>query len=284
MTKSIFSDHSLIIPVGKLAIAQFLAFEKLNEVVGRSFRLRHNRCAFDLIPLPHPSGASPWHRIPPGLGLLRKAMRLIARHPALQSRSLGPIAQVDLFHWTACTPSEAKLRRSSPMSQKVLTRADLPDSDKWDLTHLFTGVDKWVDDVAWIQQTYPEITAWKGRLGESAATLAACLEFEKSLDQKIERVAHYASLQLAEDSAQSGLPRSHGPVAEPAHQNQRSRLFPRPGNPGDPRRKIRAISGGPGAGRLEDSPEENPANETTRPLGAGRTPARARERGPGWLR
>jgi uracil-DNA glycosylase len=71
----------LVIPVGKLAIAQFLAFEKLNEVVGRSFPLRRNRRTFDVIPLPHPSGASPWHRIPPGLGLLRKAMRLIARHP-----------------------------------------------------------------------------------------------------------------------------------------------------------------------------------------------------------
>ena len=84
---------------------------------------------------------------------------------------------------------------------KTLTRADLPDSDKWDLTHLFTGVDKWTEDVAWIQQTYPRITEWKGRLGESAATLGVCLEFEKSLDQRIERVAHYASLQLAEDSA-----------------------------------------------------------------------------------
>jgi uracil-DNA glycosylase len=78
----------LIIPVGKLAIAQFLPFEKLDEVVGRSFTLSRNRCTFDLIPLPHPSGASPWHRIPPGLGLLRKAMRLIARHSAV--RSLAP--------------------------------------------------------------------------------------------------------------------------------------------------------------------------------------------------
>jgi len=75
----------LVMPVGKLAIAQFLAFEKLDEVVGRSFRLRRNRRAFDLIPLPHPSGASPWHRMPPGLGLLRSAMRLIARHPAMQA-------------------------------------------------------------------------------------------------------------------------------------------------------------------------------------------------------
>lgn len=75
----------LVIPVGKLAIAQFLAFEKLNEVVGRSFPLHRNRRTFDVIPLPHPSGASPWHRIPPGLGLLRKAMRLIARHPAINA-------------------------------------------------------------------------------------------------------------------------------------------------------------------------------------------------------
>lgn len=74
----------LIIPVGKLAIAQFIPFQKLDEVVGRSFRIRRQRHGFDLIPLPHPSGASPWHRIPPGKELLGKAMRLIARHPAMR--------------------------------------------------------------------------------------------------------------------------------------------------------------------------------------------------------
>ena len=61
--------------------------EKLDEVVGRSFAIRDKRRAFDLIPLPHPSGASPWHRIPPGLGLLGKAMRRIARHPAMRTLS-----------------------------------------------------------------------------------------------------------------------------------------------------------------------------------------------------
>jgi oligoendopeptidase F len=84
---------------------------------------------------------------------------------------------------------------------KILTRSDLPDSDKWDLTHLFVHANKWTEDFAWLQQAYPKITEWKGRLGEPTATLAACLEFEKSLDLKIERLFHYASLQLAEDSA-----------------------------------------------------------------------------------
>src|SRR5438067_2028494 len=84
---------------------------------------------------------------------------------------------------------------------KTLTRADLPDSDKWDLSHLFTDVGKWAEDFVWLQQTYPKIAEWKGRLGDSAETLAEGLEFEKSLDLKIERLYHYASLQLAEDSA-----------------------------------------------------------------------------------
>lgn len=86
---------------------------------------------------------------------------------------------------------------------KTLTRADLSDSDKWDLTILFADTDNWNEDFAWVQQTYPKIRDWKDRLGESAATLAEGLEFEKSLDQRIERLYHYASLQLAEDNAHS---------------------------------------------------------------------------------
>lgn len=84
---------------------------------------------------------------------------------------------------------------------KTPTRADIPESDKWNLTHLFTDAGKWQEDVAWITQTYPRLTEWKGRSGESAQKLAQLLEFEKQLDLKIERVYHYASLQLAEDSA-----------------------------------------------------------------------------------
>ena len=63
------------------------------------------------------------------------------------------------------------------MTAKVLTRADVPDSDKWDLTHLFVDVDKWTEDFGWLQRTYTKIADWKGCLGKSAESLAACLEF-----------------------------------------------------------------------------------------------------------
>ncbi len=75
----------LVIPVGKLAIAQFVAAEKLSEVIGRRIRLERGGVAFDLVALPHPSGASTWHRTEPGKSLLRKALGLLAKDPALRA-------------------------------------------------------------------------------------------------------------------------------------------------------------------------------------------------------
>ena len=74
----------LVIPVGRLAIARFIPFVKLEEVIGRKFPMQCSRHRYDLIPLPHPSGASPWHKISPGKHLLGKAMRMIARQDAIQ--------------------------------------------------------------------------------------------------------------------------------------------------------------------------------------------------------
>jgi uracil-DNA glycosylase len=75
-------EPQLVIPVGKLAIEQFLANARLDQVVGKQYDVRYGKHRFDLIPLPHPSGASPWHRMEPGRTLLIGAMALIRRHPA----------------------------------------------------------------------------------------------------------------------------------------------------------------------------------------------------------
>ncbi|HEX8312371.1 MAG TPA: uracil-DNA glycosylase family protein [Chthoniobacteraceae bacterium] len=72
----------LVIPIGKLAILQFVTFDKLTDVIGKQFRGHYAGLDFDIVPLPHPSGASPWHRMEPGKSLLNDALRLIAQHPA----------------------------------------------------------------------------------------------------------------------------------------------------------------------------------------------------------
>lgn len=72
----------LVIAVGKLAIQQFMECGKLDEVIGSAFPIQYGGHKFDLVPLPHPSGASPWPHQMPGRVLLPRAMALIAAHPA----------------------------------------------------------------------------------------------------------------------------------------------------------------------------------------------------------
>lgn len=75
----------LVLPVGKLAITQFIPPAPLNDIIGKKLRIDYRGHAMDCIPLPHPSGASPWHRMEPGKTLLRAALRRVAAHPAVRA-------------------------------------------------------------------------------------------------------------------------------------------------------------------------------------------------------
>jgi len=76
----------LVIPVGKLAIAQVVPdANQLVDVVGAPRRGELAGVAFDVIALPHPSGASTWHRMEPGKTLLARALSEIGRHEAWRS-------------------------------------------------------------------------------------------------------------------------------------------------------------------------------------------------------
>ncbi len=79
-------EPRLVIPVGKLAIAQVLpTATALAEVVGVITPTRFHGRAVDVAPLPHPSGASTWHRTEPGKTLLAQALAAIGAHPAWRS-------------------------------------------------------------------------------------------------------------------------------------------------------------------------------------------------------
>lgn len=70
----------LIVPVGKLAISQYLTVNKLVDVIGQQFESTINGIDVVIIPLPHPSGASTWHRMSPGKALLDQALGLLSQH------------------------------------------------------------------------------------------------------------------------------------------------------------------------------------------------------------
>jgi uracil-DNA glycosylase len=73
---------TLLIPIGRLAIQQFLPAAQLVEQVGKSFQIARGRRNIDVIPLPHPSGASTWPRSEPGKSLTARALRLLGAHAA----------------------------------------------------------------------------------------------------------------------------------------------------------------------------------------------------------
>jgi uracil-DNA glycosylase len=73
----------LVLPVGKLAIAQVAPdAAQLVDIVGKKRRATIAGVELDIIALPHPSGASTWHRMEPGKTLLAGALAEIGRHEA----------------------------------------------------------------------------------------------------------------------------------------------------------------------------------------------------------
>lgn len=73
----------LIIAVGKLAISEVLGpqiFKKtspLAEIIGKKFFVSYHGHPVEVVPLPHPSGISTWHKTSPGKDMLEEALSLL---------------------------------------------------------------------------------------------------------------------------------------------------------------------------------------------------------------
>jgi len=76
----------LVVAVGTLAIERVLGVKvPLADVVGTTRRARWQDLDVDVVALPHPSGASPWHKLEPGKTLLGRALARLADHPAMHA-------------------------------------------------------------------------------------------------------------------------------------------------------------------------------------------------------
>jgi uracil-DNA glycosylase len=84
---------ALVLAVGSLAITEVLGDKakgkKLDVLVGDVVKTSWHGHETDVIALPHPSGASPWHKIEPGRSLLERALGAVRRHPAVQATVLA---------------------------------------------------------------------------------------------------------------------------------------------------------------------------------------------------
>ncbi|MFA7344025.1 MAG: oligoendopeptidase F [Terrimicrobiaceae bacterium] len=80
-------------------------------------------------------------------------------------------------------------------------RSEVAVSDTWDLAPLYPSDAAWEEDFGILVKEFPGAGRFRGRLGESAGVLAECLEFEKSVEMRIERLNQFASLRVSEDSS-----------------------------------------------------------------------------------
>jgi len=72
----------LLVPVGRLAIEQVLPPAPLIEQIGRMHAATIGGRRYDVLPLPHPSGASTWYNVSPGKELTRRALKVLGAQPA----------------------------------------------------------------------------------------------------------------------------------------------------------------------------------------------------------
>lgn len=84
----------LILPVGKLAISQLMPVKRLNDVIGKLHPVTFHGHRTEAIPLPHPSGASTWHRKEPGITLLESALTILQQHPSWQQICQTPMPDI----------------------------------------------------------------------------------------------------------------------------------------------------------------------------------------------
>ncbi len=90
---------------------------------------------------------------------------------------------------------------SSGSASAVPLRSEVRIEDTWDLSPLYPSDEGWEDDFRTLQAEYMKAEDFRGKLGVSAEALRDALEFEKSIDQRIEQLHHYASLRVTEDSS-----------------------------------------------------------------------------------
>jgi len=83
--------------------------------------------------------------------------------------------------------------------KKRMTRAEVPIEQTWDLSDLFATEEEWEAALEQLQKEVHKVTQYKGRLGEGAQVLLACLDAEEELRQRMVRVSTYAYLRSSED-------------------------------------------------------------------------------------
>lgn len=91
-------------------------------------------------------------------------------------------------------------RPAVAQEKKVPERSEIPPQYLWATETIYADEAQWERDFAQLEQDIPKLAAYKGRLGEGAATLLAFCKLGDDVGPRFEKVFVYASLKSDEDT------------------------------------------------------------------------------------
>jgi oligoendopeptidase F len=115
-----------------------------------------------------------------------------------------------------------------PKIKKLPPRSKVKPSDCWNLSSLYKSDAAWETAFKKWETEIPGYEKFAGHLGDSAKSLAECLEFDIRLDCIRERLGTYAFLKTAEDTANSTYQRMIGRYRNAASRAGQAASFIRP--------------------------------------------------------
>ena len=107
-------------------------------------------------------------------------------------------------------------------------RSEVKTEDTWDLSKLFADDAAWEVGLQELEARTPGYEDFKGKLGDGATFLAACLKYDSESERLAERLANYAYLKMVEDQTDSNYQRLMGRLQNVATRAGEAASFIRP--------------------------------------------------------
>ncbi|MDG2012683.1 MAG: oligoendopeptidase F, partial [Pirellulaceae bacterium] len=107
-------------------------------------------------------------------------------------------------------------------------RSEVKTEDTWDLSKLFANDEAWEAGLEALEARTPGYEDFRGKLGDGASFLAACLKYDSESERLAERLANYAYLKMVEDQTDSNYQRLMGRLQHVATRAGEAASFIRP--------------------------------------------------------
>ena len=112
--------------------------------------------------------------------------------------------------------------------ERLPARTAVRPEDTWDLSSLFESDDDWERSFTRLEKRIKNYEKFRGKLAESASSLAACFKFDAEFDRLAERLGTYAFLRTTEDQTNSHYQRMQGRFQNVATRAGQAASFIRP--------------------------------------------------------